>query len=148
MTLDLRISTGGAVPIYRQIVDGVCHAAAGGALRPGDQLPSVRELAERLVLNPNTVARAYAQLVQEGVAESRQGRGVFLTERRQVYSDAERRRRLDAAVDHLVNEAVFLGVDAADVRDALDRRLKSLERSHARGGGGAAAAPPNPARRS
>lgn len=148
MTLDLRISTGSTVPIYRQIVDQVCHAVAAGALRPDDQLPSVRELAERLVLNPNTVARAYTQLVHEGVAESRQGRGVFVTERRQVYSDAERRRRLDAAVDQLVNEAVFLGVDPADVRDALERRLKALERAQSRGGGGTTSTPTHPARRS
>lgn len=148
MALDVRISTGSAVPIYRQIVDQVCHAVAGGALRPDDQLPSVRELAERLVLNPNTVARAYGHLVQEGVAEARQGKGVFVTERRQVYSDAERRRRLDAAVDHLVNEAVFLGVEPADVRDALDRRLGVLERRVASRSGGAASTSTNPARRS
>ena len=150
MAFHLRISTGSAVPIYRQIVDQVCHAVAAGALRSGDQLPSVRELAEQLVLNPNTVARAYGQLVQEGVAESRQGKGVFVTERRQVYSDAERRRRLDAAVERLVNEAVFLGIDAADVRDALDRRLVALERPTSRGSGGTSGATPttNPVRRS
>jgi GntR family transcriptional regulator len=150
MAFDVRILTGSPVPIYRQVVDQVCHAVAAGALRPGDQLPSVRELAERLVLNPNTVARAYGQLVQEGVAESRQGKGVFVTERRQVYSDAERRRRLDAAVGRLVDEAVFLGVEAADVREALDRRLNALERPSSRGGGGtgAAANTTNPARRS
>jgi GntR family transcriptional regulator len=128
VTLDIHISTGSAVPIYRQIVDQVCRAAASGRLKPDDQLPSVRELAEELVLNPNTVARAYGELVREGVAESRQGRGVFVTRRRQVYADAERRRRLEAAVDQLVNEALFLGVDPADVRDALDKRLRDLNR--------------------
>src|SRR4051794_5711820 len=120
VALDIRILTGSTVPIYRQIVDQVCHAAVTGALKPEDQLPSVRELAERLVLNPNTVARAYGQLVREGVAEARQGRGVFVVERRQVYSEAERRRRLDAAVDRLVSEAVALNADPATVRAALD----------------------------
>ena len=128
MKLDVHISTGSPVPIYRQIVDQVCRAAAGGTLKPDDQLPSVRELAEELVLNPNTVARAYGELVREGVAEARQGRGVFITERRQVYADAERRRRLDAAVDQLVNEALFLDVEPDDVREALDRRLRALDR--------------------
>src|SRR5215218_7427409 len=128
MAFDIRILTGSTVPIYRQIVDQVAHAAVTGALKPDDQLPSVRELAERLVLNPNTVARAYGQLVREGVAEARQGRGVFIVERRQVYSDAERRRRLEAAVEQLVNEAVFLGVEPAEVREALERRLRELKR--------------------
>ena len=129
MVLDIHISTGSTVPIYRQIVDQICRAAASVALRPDDQLPSVRELAEQLVLNPNTVARAYGELVREGVAESRQGRGVFVTERRQVYAPAERTRRLEAAVDQLVNEALFLGVEPPDVRDALDRRLRELKQS-------------------
>jgi GntR family transcriptional regulator len=126
--LNIDIATGTSVPIYRQIVDQVCRAAVSGVLKPDDQLPSVRELAEELVLNPNTVARAYGELVREGVAESRQGRGVFIvTERRQVYTDAERRRRLDAAVELLVNESLFLGVEPAAVREALDRRLRELK---------------------
>ena len=139
--LDLHILTGSSVPIYRQIVEGVCHAVASGSLRADDQLPSVRELAERLVLNPNTVARAYGELVREGVAEARQGKGVFITERRQVYSDAERARRLDAAVDTLVNEALFLGLDPAEVRDAVDKKLRGFKRPDPRH-------PSNKARRS
>jgi GntR family transcriptional regulator len=132
VALDIRILTGSTVPIYRQIVDQVAHAATTGVLKPDDQLPSVRELAERLVLNPNTVARAYGQLVREGVAEARQGRGVFVVERRQVYSDAERRRRLEAAVDRLVSEAVALNADPAAVRAALDRGLREIERAESR----------------
>lgn len=126
MALDVRISTGSPVPIYRQIVDQIAHAVAAGALVPDDQLPSVRELAETLVLNPNTVARAYGELVREGVAESRQGRGVFITRRRQIYIRAERLRRLEAALDGLVNEAVFLDFSPDEIREALDRRLAAL----------------------
>jgi GntR family transcriptional regulator len=126
MALDIHISTGSTVPIYRQIVDQVCHAVARGAVGPDEQLPSVRELAERLVVNPNTVARAYGDLVREGVAESRQGKGVYVTRRRQVYSDAERRRRLEAALDGFVNEAVFLDFAPDEIRDALERRLRDL----------------------
>jgi GntR family transcriptional regulator len=134
MALDLHISTGSPAPIYRQIVDQICRAAASGKLRPDDQLPSVRELAEQLVLNPNTVARAYGELVREGVAESRQGKGVFITERRQVYAGAETKRRLDVAVDQLVNEALFLGVEADEVREALERRLRAVKRAPATSG--------------
>src|SRR5687768_11487797 len=125
--LNIHIATGSAVPIYRQVVDQVCRAVAAGVLKPDDQLPSVRELAEELVLNPNTVARAYGELVREGVAESRQGRGVIITERRQVYVDSERQRRVQAAIDSLVNEALFLGIEPDEVRDALDRRLRDLQ---------------------
>ena len=127
MAFDIRVSAGSAVPIYRQIVDQVCHAAASGALAPEDQLPSVRELAERVLVNPTTVGRAFGELVREGVAESRQGRGVFVTRRRQVYSRAERLRRLEQALDALVNEAVFLDFDPDEVRQALDRKLREFE---------------------
>ena len=70
MTFDLRISTGSSTPIFRQIVEQVRLAAAMGTLAAGDALPSVRALAERLVVNPNTIAKAYAELSREGVIEA------------------------------------------------------------------------------
>lgn len=127
MALDIRISPGSSVPIYRQIVDQVCRAVATGQLSPGDQLPSVRELAERLVINPNTVARAYADLVRETVVESRKGQRLSIVPRRQIYSDEERNRRLDVAMDAFIGEALFLAFTAADVRQAVERRLKQLD---------------------
>src|SRR5215471_13064073 len=104
----VNIITGAGTPIYRQIVDQVRLAVATGALEPGDPMPSVRALAERLLVNANTVAKAYGELVRDGVLESQQGLGVFVAEKRQVYSKAERRRRLRQAVDSFVHEAVFL----------------------------------------
>jgi GntR family transcriptional regulator len=123
------IATGSAVPIYRQIVDQVRLAAATGALSAGQALPSVRGLADRLVLNPNTVARAYADLVRDGVLESQPGRGVFVAhKKRQVYSRAERLRRLQQALDAFVHEAVCLDFSAEDIRKAVDEKLDSLDR--------------------
>ena len=108
MAIDLKISPGSGTPIFRQIVDQVRLAVARKATVEGDQLPSVRALAERLVLNPNTVARAYAELSREGLIETRQGKGVFIASRRQVYTRAERLRRLEPALAALINEAVAL----------------------------------------
>src|SRR5262249_35170720 len=89
------IATGGGIPIYRQIVDQVRLAVVTGALAAGDPMPSVRSLAERLVITPTTVAKAYAELVRDGVLEAQQGRGVFVAnKKRQVYSRAERLRRM------------------------------------------------------
>jgi GntR family transcriptional regulator len=123
MGLQFRISTGSSTPIYRQIVDQVRHAVASGAQRPGDPLPSVRSLAEQLVVNPNTVAKAYAELVRDGVVESHQGRGYFVGDRRQIYSRTERVRRLEQALETCLSEAVVLNFTPDEIRAALDRKL-------------------------
>ena len=123
MSLEIQIATGSATPIYWQIVDQIGKAVESGAVQAGDQLPSVRALAERLVVNPNTVARAYNDLVRDGVLEAQRGRGVFVAERRQVFSDAERRRRLEQASDVFLHDVRMLGFTAPEIVDYLQRRL-------------------------
>ncbi len=131
MAFQMRVSTGSTAPIYRQIRDRICGAVHAGDLREGDQLPSVRALAEQLVVNPNTVARTYADLIREGVLEGRQGKGVFVARRRPVYTKAERLRRIGEPLDSLVNEALLLGIEPAELRALLDERLKRLEETGA-----------------
>src|SRR6516162_2591864 len=104
----ISVTTGAGTPIYRQIVEQVHLAVATGALAPGDDMPSVRSLAERLVVNANTVVKAYAELVRDGVLESQQGLGFFVAPKRQIYSKAERLRRLRHAAEAFIHEAVFL----------------------------------------
>ncbi len=128
MAFPIEIVTGSGAPIYRQIVDQIRLGVATGALPPGEALPSVRSLAERLVVNANTVAHAYAELVRDGVLESHQGRGVFVASRkRQVYSRAERLRRLQQALDAFVHEAVFLDFTPDEIRKAVDDKLDELD---------------------
>src|SRR3954453_8467800 len=124
MPLTLAIVTGSTVPIYRQIVDQICRAVAGGALVPGEQMPSVRALAEQLVINPNTVARTYADLIREGVLEAQKGKGVFVARRRPVYTKAERLRRIEASLEALINEGIHLGFTPDELREALERKLR------------------------
>src|SRR3954447_26612415 len=127
MPVELAIATGTVVPIYRQIVDQVCRAVAVGQLVPGEQMPSVRALAEQLVLNPNTVARTYADLIRDGVLEAQKGKGVFVARRRPVYTKAERIRRIDASLEAFVSEGVQLGFTPEELREALDRKLRKFE---------------------
>ena len=123
----IQISTGARTPIYRQIVEQVRLAAATGVLAPGSCLPTVRSLAEQLLINANTVAKAYAELVREGVLESRQSVGYFVAPKRQIYSKAERFRRLRQAVDNLVREAIFLDFTAEEIHAAVDKSLAMHE---------------------
>jgi GntR family transcriptional regulator len=125
MAFDLNISTGSSVPIFRQIVDQVRCAAAHGSLAVGDRLPSVRALAERLVVNHNTVAKAYNDLIRDGVIESRHGLGVFVAKRRSIFTKAERTRRLDAALDAFLSEALVLEFSNEEIQLALERKLQA-----------------------
>ena len=123
MALEIQVTTGSTTPIYWQIVDQVCKAVETGGLAPGDPLPSVRALAERLVVNPNTVARAYGDLVRDGILDSQRGKGLYVARRRQVFSDEERERRLDQALDVFLHEVRLLDFGPADVLARLERKM-------------------------
>jgi len=123
---DIQIAPNSSVPIFKQIVDQVRLAVATGAVDAGHQLPSVRALAQRLVVNPNTVARAYADLTREGFLDTQQGKGVFIAPQRQVYTKAERLRRLEGPLDEFVRQALSLGFEAEELYQAVDRKIVQL----------------------
>lgn len=119
----MRVDPNSSQPLFEQIVFRVKDEVAQGSLRGGDRLPSVRDLARDLSINPNTVARAYSALEADGVIVRRQGSGCFISDRGSVLSSDERRRRLDELIQRLVTEGFHLGFDARDIRDALAQRL-------------------------
>ena len=123
MSLNIQINPGSSVPIYKQITEQVRLAVATGRLEVAAQLPSVRALAESLVLNPNTVARAYADLAREGVIETRPGRGVFIIPKRKVLHRSESRRRLEPLLNSLLSEAMALDFSPDELRDAFKKKL-------------------------
>ena len=123
MTLKIAIHTGSNTPIYRQITDQVRLAVASGRLMVDDQLPSVRALAEDLVINPNTVARAYADLAREGLIESRAGRGVFVTRKRKVFTREEGWRRLEPLIDGMIGEALAMDFTGEELQQAFEKKL-------------------------
>jgi GntR family transcriptional regulator len=123
VNLNLAINTGSNTPIYKQIVEQLRLAVATGKLAVEDQLPSVRGLAEDLVVNPNTVARAYAELARDGLIEARAGRGVYIIRKRKVFTREEARHRLDPLVNGLVGEAMAMDFSPAELRDILEKKL-------------------------
>ncbi|MFI5246580.1 MAG: GntR family transcriptional regulator [Gemmatimonadales bacterium] len=125
MPLTISIQPSSNAPIYRQIVEQVCAAVLAGRLREDEPLPSVRVLAEQLLVNPNTVSRAWGELVREGVLESRPGRGMFVTQRRQIYSGPERARRMEQAVTSLVSEAFVLGFTPEEILEQVALRTRA-----------------------
>lgn len=124
--MQIRVIAGSSAAIYRQIADQIRRAISTGELSMGDPLPSVRELARELVVNPNTVAKAYAELVRDGVLETQAGRGVFVAKKRAVFSKAERLRRIDHVLDTAIAEAITLDFNADEMIDRLRVRLETL----------------------
>jgi len=122
----IQIATGDSRPIGKQIVDAVRMKIATGELKTGDQLPSVRGLAQQLTINPNTVAKAYAELATEGWLESRQGMGLYVAAPRQRLSDVERERRLDDAIDRFVHDVIPLGFPPDEVQARVEHEFRQL----------------------
>src|ERR1700690_4371456 len=100
-----RLDMKSGVPVYRQIIDQVHGARASGAVRPGDQLPTVRQLAVDLAINPNTVVRAYRELELTGALTTHQGTGTFITNTKVEQTTAERERKIDQLVAEFVSRA-------------------------------------------
>jgi GntR family transcriptional regulator len=118
-----RLDAGSGHPLYEQIVDQVRRGVATGTLQPGDRLPTVRELARDLVINPNTVARAYQDLERQGVVETRPGLGMFIGEPMTGLSIHDRRNLLGERLDRALVEAMHLNLGPEDVREILEERI-------------------------
>jgi GntR family transcriptional regulator len=122
--LALTVSPGDARSIADQIVDAIRRKISAGELEVGEKLPSLRGLAQQLAINPNTVSKAYAKLIEGGWVQAQVGLGLFVAAQRDHLSARERGRRLDAAVDRFVSEVVAIRCNPEDaaqrVTDALD----------------------------
>ena len=121
--MDLRIDAANAVPIYAQVVDQIKALVASRALRVGDPVPSVRELASTLRINRNTAAKAYQILEAEGVLETRAGQGSFVGQEGPRWSLQERMSRLERSLDRSLVEAYHLEIPFDEVPSVLDRRI-------------------------
>ena len=112
------------VPFYRQIIDQVQFAIADGRLSCGDRLPTVRQLAVELKINPNTVARAYQELEIKGVVSTQMGTGTFIGDEKVEISELERKRMLDQICTELLSRAASYGLTLGEVVEALGERTE------------------------
>ena len=129
----LSITPGDDAPIYRQLVRQVIDGVAAGALAPGEQLPSLRALAQKLVVAPLTVKKAYDVLEADGVVESRRGQGTFIREDA-VRSSTGALERLRPLARRLAAEADVAGVDAALLAELIEQETRALQQERAQGG--------------
>src|SRR6185369_6015756 len=114
-----RLDLHSGVPVYRQIIDQVLAGIAAGSLAAGDQLPTVRQVAVDLEINPNTVVRAYRELEIRGVIETQQGMGTFVANKKIKQDEVERQRRLTQIVTDFVARAGAAGFTVGDLMEQL-----------------------------
>jgi GntR family transcriptional regulator len=122
------VDTRSTTPIWDQIVTRLRFAIASGSLPAGEAIPSVRQLAVALRVNPNTVARAYRELEAQGLVETRQGRGTFVAEAPRRLSAAQRREALSPSIERLTSEARMLGVEAKDLAELVRQAAAKLSK--------------------
>jgi len=122
----ISVDLGDQTPIYKQLIASIKELTNRAELRPGDRLPTVRQLAQDLGVNLNTVARAYRELANQGILSVRQGRGASVVSARGRYGAAEQ-ENLRKRLKRLVNEAVSVGVGSQELHAMIDAELHRLK---------------------
>jgi GntR family transcriptional regulator len=130
LAVNIQISTGDSKPIFRQIVDGIMMEIVSGNLPVGGKIPSVRGLAMQLMVNANTVAKAYSELTSQGLVEPHQGLGLFVAKPREVLSEEEKEKRLNQALKNFVMEIVNLSMEEDKIVDGLKKEISKLKKNN------------------
>jgi GntR family transcriptional regulator len=130
--MQLHIDPTDGVPIYIQVVNQVKRLVASGRLEAGEEIPPIRVLAQQLVVNPNTIARAYLELERAGLVTKRQGLGTYISETPLLLSQREKLKALTPRADALLVDAEQLRIDVEKVMELIRDRHESLQISSAR----------------
>jgi DNA-binding transcriptional regulator YhcF (GntR family) len=132
--MQIHVSTDDGLPVYKQIFNQVKYLVASGVLRAGAELPPIRALAEQLLINPNTVARAYRELEHAGIVVKRGTVGTFVSNAPSPFARRQRLRVLRQRIDTLLADASHMGVSVDELKDLIDER-DALMRSERRSKG-------------
>lgn len=124
-----KINPASGIPIYLQIGQQIKTAVASGALQPGDQLPSVRELALELTINPNTAAKAYQELEREGIITTIRGKGTFIAHQEAPLNPKANLELLNHNIDRLIIDALNMRLDLQELKELIDKRLTDWQKN-------------------
>ena len=116
----LRIEASSAVPIYRQVMDQIRESIACGLLKPGEQMPSVRQLADELAVNQNTILKVYNELCRDGVLKTERGSGTFVAESSQQVQDREKMEIVTEAIGQAADKGLRMQIELQTLHDLLD----------------------------
>ena len=125
----MKIDPGSHIPIYLQIADGIRAAVAAGVYRPGEGLPSLRNLAIEIQVNPNTIQRAYDHLEREGLLYSRRGRGLFVAERGTTSAQTHSQQAVRRAFDEGIRAGRAAGMSAEEVQNTFEAAMDGIAKA-------------------
>ena len=128
--LQIHISTNDGVPIYLQVVNQIKYLVAAGRLTAGAELPPIRTLAEKLMVNPNTIARAYRELETAGIVEKRRTAGTYVSDQGSPLARRERMKILTERIDQLLAEAGQMDVSVDEIMKLVQQRFKVIHNHH------------------
>ncbi len=131
--MQIHITTSDGVPIYMQVVNQIKYLVAAGRLKAGEELPPIRTLADKLVVNPNTIARAYRELENAGIVEKRRTAGTYVSDQGSPLARRERTKILADRIDQLLAEAVQMDVSLEDVLKLVQQRSSVINTSRLKG---------------
>jgi GntR family transcriptional regulator len=123
----IEINPRSSTPIYEQIIQKIKELCLRGIMKPGDKLPSVREMASLIIANPNTVSKAYKELEREGIIETLRGRGTFISETAKMSLDEGKVRMIKEQLKQMIIEAHYAGVDMAMLHDWLNEITEEVK---------------------
>ena len=124
--LAIQINPHSGVPVYRQIIDQVKFLVSGGALKKGDQLPSIRDLAKQLTLNPTTIAKSYELMAAEGLIEKKPGKGAFIADFRKALNRSEKEQKLRELTRQIIVESDQLGLSAGALMRIIGEEMERI----------------------
>jgi GntR family transcriptional regulator len=124
--MDLRINFSSGVPIYLQLMEQIKHAVDTGAIRGGEQLPTIRKIAEELAMNPNTVAKAYRELEREGIIDVRHGSGAYVAEPKTSSTKTAAIQNAAEALRQAIETGQTLGLSESELRRVFENELSRL----------------------
>lgn len=127
----LKLEPASPIPMYLQIIEQVRHGIAAGALQADDEMPSVRALASKHLINPNTVARAYLELERDGLLSKRRGAGTYVAASATALSESHRLRAVRDLLDKALAVATEFGLSPKQVRTLVDERLAASKEKSA-----------------
>lgn len=125
--MELRVNPSSGVPIYLQLMEQIKHAVDIGAIRKGEQLPTIRKVAEELAMNPNTVAKAYRELEYQGVIDVLHGSGAFVTEPRTSAAKTAQIRKAGQVLRGAIDKVTALGLSESELRRVFEDELSQLQ---------------------
>lgn len=122
----IQIDNRSRVPIYEQIINSIKQLTVAGILKPGEKLPSVRELSRQMTINPNTIQKAYLELERQGLIYVERGKGTFISENIQATNKEEKMNILYEKIKHILVECIYLGMEKKDLVEAIEKAYDEI----------------------